>query len=174
MHRTKVEGEFTLSSKKNKPATLRITDPCYEKEHGVIFPALPGRWVAFITMAEGRVETLTAHHEIIKDEDVRCWTCEGRVVGVDSGQAGFFDDARYDDIPTTRYEEICRLTDDLAGCFNEGVVSSSGFGDGLYVLKTMRDGAGLVIAAEITFIEDEEEIEDDEEEEDGDDEFTEE
>lgn len=91
------------------------------------------------------------------------WVEHGGTVGVDSGQAGIFsresyrndkhpiEKGGYDFELTLRdgdgdewYEKMCQRTLDVShwGLYDEGVVSSSGFGDGsypLYVLITEDD-----------------------------------
>jgi len=102
---------------------------------------------------------------------------EGVDVGVDSGQAGFFDLASYTNAVKDRsdtsqdgpafekfYREICdqTLSDDQFGGVDFGAVSSSGYGDGRYPCYVRRNDRGEVIAAFIAFIytgEDEEEDE---------------
>jgi hypothetical protein len=103
------------------------------------------------------------------------FTCESNDIGVDSGQAGFFDAEFYiggDD--QKFYDQVCDLTlnGDNAGVIAFGAVSSSGWGDGCYELQTIRHD-GEVVAARIVFMEDtpaedeynEEDDEDNEEEE---------
>jgi hypothetical protein len=92
------------------------------------------------------------------------WIVFSIEVGVDSGQVGFFDDAKYDDIPGDRYEEVCdhTLNDPYASCIDIGALSSSGHGDGCYTCYIEEDSHGTVIAARVVFIDDDEENEDDE------------
>jgi len=94
-------------------------------------------------------------------------------VGVDSGQAGFFDVAKYalsvadkDDSRSRRdsqdstfeafYDSVCNLTleDKSFGVVEFGAVSSSGYGDGGYTCYFRRNSLGEVIEAMITFLED--------------------
>lgn len=104
-------------------------------------------------------------------------------VGVDSGQAGFFDldsflatcMTRHDrDTPEHAvYERRCRLTCDYDngrgdevhprwGVDGDGVVSSSGWGDGSYSCLTRRDSSGKLLSAVIVYLQeyDEEDEED--------------
>jgi hypothetical protein len=94
--------------------------------------------------------------------------------GVDSGQAGVFDAASYRDdfaaeaITTPKvdfslpghdqegdawYEKICKFTlADLGwGSYDSGVVSSSGYGDGMYPVYG-AEVDGKVVALQLTFI----------------------
>jgi hypothetical protein len=90
-------------------------------------------------------------------------------VGVDSGQAGFFDNDRYPDDPRDGeyerqfYEVVCDLTlsDVQGGVIEFGAASSSGFGDGGYTCYVEKDKQGRVIAARIDYIPDHDEDEDD-------------
>jgi hypothetical protein len=98
-------------------------------------------------------------------------------VGVDSGQAGFFDHDAYvakgsyrrDEIEgrDAVYSAICKLTcddkgmggviADQAGQPAWGCVSSTGYGDGGYTAYALKDELGQVMAAAIVFMEEEEE-----------------
>jgi len=88
-------------------------------------------------------------------------------VGVDSGQAGFFDDAFYqndtvfEELPAPGfaigdlwYRHVCDITLSKmsAGVLPYGVVSSSGFGDGGYTCYTHADENGVIDFAFIVFI----------------------
>ena len=98
---------------------------------------------------------------------------------MDSGQASFFDFDSYPENPHNDvefYDMVCEWT--LATEGNElvdgkpgfgsfggnehGVASSSGFGDGGYDCYVDRDREGMVVAAEISFI-----VQEDEDEEEG-------
>lgn len=87
-------------------------------------------------------------------------------VGVDSGQAGFFDANDYPEDggeDEAFYETCCRQTlDHNAGIVerfgrNMGAVSSTGWGDGSYDCHYVTDDQGQVIAAGILYIVDPEE-----------------
>ena len=88
-------------------------------------------------------------------------------VGVDSGQAGFFDDAFYqndtvfEELPAPGfaigdlwYRHVCDITlcKMSAGVLPSGAVSSSGFGDGGYTCYTHADENGVIDFAFIVFI----------------------
>lgn len=93
-------------------------------------------------------------------------------VGVDSGQAGFFDKAQYDTEQPTGdafYDAVCKLTLDTGDHFGTntfGAVSSTGYGDGGYECFVRRNEQGQVVAAVIVYLAeyDEEEEEDEEQE----------
>lgn len=96
------------------------------------------------------------------------WQLADIDVGVDSGQAGFFDVAQYALSVSTEenekpfYDSVCNLTldDKSFGTLHFGTVSSSGYGDGGYNCYFRRNDLGEVIEAVIVFIAeyDEEEI----------------
>ena len=79
-------------------------------------------------------------------------------VGVDSGQAGFFDAAALDEARREEfsafYDDACTLTLRRAswGTLPFGAVSSSGWGDGGYECRVLRDAEGLAVAAEVVFM----------------------
>lgn len=81
-------------------------------------------------------------------------------VGVDSGQAGFFDLALYQQVWESEpvrekfYDEVCDLTleDKSWGVHPIGVVSSTGWGDGSYTCLVRRDDVGRAIEAIIIYM----------------------
>jgi|CXWL01.1.fsa_nt_gi hypothetical protein len=177
--------KFNINSGK-----IVVSDPCYENGvecRHLIENALVGVWVAEVRLSdEGswgqRVSELVIRHESCK-LTVEPYSLESSDIGVDSGQAGFFDaDAYRKDeliIKTPEfdlgdhgkgdgdkwYSACCDLTlsNERAGVVAEtGVVSSSGFGDGCYQLFVSTNTDGKVIAAKIVFIGPEEEEEEDE------------
>jgi hypothetical protein len=176
-------GTFELKSTK-----LRVTDPCYDKDtwcSGVLENALPGIWKAFITTepdswSGGKwdiVSELTViHSEFIHNPRLSSWKLTNIDVGVDSGQAGFFDDEFYPKKENngeygnlnTFYGKVCNLTcgteESNGGTLEFGAVSSSGCGDGSYQCFIIEDKNNNVVAAKIVFISDEDEEDDIEEE----------
>lgn len=87
-------------------------------------------------------------------------------VGVDSGQAGFFDRALYDQAYSNEsdqekfYEAVCELTlsgKEWGAHEGWGVVSSSGWGDGGYDCLTLHDAGKLVAAVIVYLVESDEE-----------------
>lgn len=188
--RTKI-GEFEVTSGK-----IRATDPCYDVSTWCagFFDSKNGIYEAFVTYADPpnwgrRVATLEISH--IEHRRVQPTQAVSFEVGVDSGQAGFFDadkyaanqGGEYGDLETF-YGKACHLTryqtDDAkdyerdpieggrgkyigpelpgAGTMEWGAVSSSGYGDGGYTCEVGKDSLGLVVAAKITFIGDEDDI----------------
>ena len=180
-------GTFQLES-----TELRVSDPCYNKDTwcaGVLKDCLPGKWESAIATCQDplfgdRVAALMISH---MDSDA---TCEGLLsslkgalrstpfeVGVDSGQAGFFDNSHFKDDTVIQasavsfdagdmgiwYAHCCDITlsSAQAGVVPFGVVSSSGFGDGTYDCLYQTDSCGKVTDAIIWFItDDEDEFED--------------
>ncbi|WP_374335403.1 hypothetical protein [Methyloversatilis sp.] len=95
-------------------------------------------------------------------------------VGVDSGQAGFFDLNAYAELFTYMidgepahddfYDRVCEATNPFGVC-TFGVASLTGYGDGGYDCYTRRDDEGNLLEAVIVFIGDEEDDDDEEEDE---------
>jgi hypothetical protein len=92
------------------------------------------------------------------------------VIGVDSAQAGIFDLSHFQDnslitpdtptdISHNWYGMCCDATYDKAGIIPFGVVSESGFGDGLYTAYVKRNSKHQAVAVKIVFI-DEDDIDD--------------
>jgi hypothetical protein len=118
-----------------------------------------------------RVARLSVYHQDHR-EAFPCETVNFPVF-VDSGQAGIFDFALYPKSDEDRgeygdltkfYGQVCEITlEEDGGCVSFGAASRSGYGDGSYRCFVSRKD-GMVVAAEIVFIDDEED--EDEEEED--------
>jgi len=168
--------EFEVASGK-----IRITDPFYSDDVWCkidSFPAKNGKWKAYVVKSdEGdwgiRCAVLIAYHEdhpvIDQDEPMNLI---GNI-GVDSGQAGIFDEGvyprdnstgEYDDT-NTFYGQCCKVTlsEDHWGTIPGGVVSSSGYGDGSYqAFGNMKNGK--YVAIKIVFIEPDECLNEDSEE----------
>lgn len=160
-------GTFDVISGK-----LTVSDPCYKPGTwcmGELTNVLPGTWNASAVLFDAgewgeRVARLIIHHENhphTKGLDVQEASIE---VGVDSGQAGFFDSAHYQDdtsVPegdetygSLWYSHCCNITlsRTQSGVMPYGVVSSSGFGDGGYDCHYWATAAGHIVKAEIVFI----------------------
>jgi len=145
-------GSFEVES-----GIVRITDPCYDKSVGCCGTAgaQSGKWNAFITEEHrsswgNRVTSLVALHESVEDVEnifMEPWLFLDIDVGVDSGQAGIFDD-KYYRADENFYEECGShtLSEKRAGTLKYGAVSSSGLGDGSYVaLALQKDGKNVGI-----------------------------
>lgn len=179
---TKELGTFEVSS-----GELRVTDPCYDPGTwcaGTI-RAKDGTWTAELRHSdEGswgkRVAELVVRHEDHAGAEPNRLT--GIDAGVDSGQCGFFDAAKYlqhqggeyGDL-STFYGQACAATATEGGgiVMGFGAVSSSGYGDGSYEVY-VHEVDGLAVAARVVFISDDEddlgedELDDGSDEEEGD------
>jgi len=124
----------------------------------------PGIYAAFIAKKDekefgARVAAVMAIHTDHLDSIKETWEPYGCSVGVDSGQCGIFDDTIYPvDVESngeygdenTFYGECCKLTlgDNQGGILKtgNGVVSSSGYGDGSYeVFCQYHDGERIAL-----------------------------
>lgn len=108
-------GSFELQS-----STMLATDPCYSKGTwcAIEFEALPGTWHAQLTRRDDtfsglRNAILTIAHEDVPLSSVKLDEMEelDGDVGVDSGQAGFFEKARYPDEPDAEPVEASDQSD---------------------------------------------------------------
>jgi len=186
-------GRFEISK-----GEVVVSDPCYPKGiwcQGILSGVKTGLWKAVARTCDSgeRVGELIAFHEAHGSlMDLRFqWKKEYFSVGVDSGQAGFFQEDKYrndacvGDTPIpewldTRkegdkwYGSCCTITiDAMAGVLDGGVVASSGYGDGIYDVYTAEEN-GEIVAMKLVFIEEDEEWDDEEweeEEENGEEEF---
>lgn len=178
-------GSFEMTG-----TVMRVSDPCYDKMtwcSGTLPDCLPGQWDAAVAYSdEGdmgiRVSILVAkHHNTVRSFALcnRVWADEKYTyyaggwkisdieVGVDSGQAGLFDEAHYQDEgvfagqpkPSPSYGDIwyshcCKQTlgKHQAGTIPYGVVSSSGFGDGGYTALSHKNTEGQVDAVAILYL----------------------
>jgi hypothetical protein len=149
-----------------KSGTMMVSDPCYELGtwcQGKLPNVKLGTWEASISRRDGRVAELcvSAVGSPIGREERATFE-----VGVDSGQAGFWDLAEFRggqgeaDEKGTFYGDACAATDEYAGIMPGGVVSSSGYGDGGYVCWFSRDQDGQICTARVTFIGEETEDDD--------------
>jgi len=148
----------------NESGKLKISDPCYEDDScGVIVKAKKGEWVARTEPMDNRVGALICCHKDYKDHPCNdeLWESIGEL-GVDSGQMGVFDNKYFNDDSTVNlvpkhtadwtagdhtnwYRQCCELTlEEQAGALKYGVVSSSGYGDGSYNCKVIRQGKEVV------------------------------
>lgn len=178
-------GTFEVNS-----GAIRVSDPCYGTDvwcQGVVENVLNGKWkVEVIKSDEGswgiRCKEIVAHHESITYFQLQNWKPNHEIhVGVDSGQAGFYDRDSYrkdrliTEEPTFTaghegdgdlwYDACCELTlsEESAGIIaGTGVVSSSGYGDGSYPLFQITNEEGHVVALRLEFIGDEDETDNDE------------
>jgi hypothetical protein len=171
-------GTFEVRS-----GTLVVSDPCYGEGvwcQGRLDGVKAGRWRAAVDRepVDGwgkRNAALFAWHEASDVTPLAVgarWADAEFEVGVDSGQAGFWDlpaygwgRGEYGDT-STFYGKACAATDVAndntcgAGVMDGGVVSCSGFGDGGYTCSFIRNEQDEIVAAKIVFIGDDEDDDD--------------
>jgi len=157
--------------------TLIVSDPCYNLGlwcQGEIQNTKLGTWNAYARhgkshFGDNRVWELVIIHQNYPESLTSKMTEDTDIdVGVDSGQAGFFDKNTFHGGEDSWgedgwYDLCCRTTLDTtksAGVINGGCVSSSGYGDGGYSCFVTRDGTSEVIGAKIIFISKDDEEED--------------
>lgn len=155
---------------------LRVTDPCYSDMEtwcaGTLDNVLNGTWEAHVGYHDdvqgwGRrcafVHIVAQGYERHFDHSTELdstWQLADIDVGVDSGQAGFFDVAKFARTVAQKesndafYDSVCNLTleDKSFGTIDFGCVSSSGYGDGAYDCYYRRNDVGQLIEAVIVFI----------------------
>lgn len=172
MDEVSVIGQFEVTS-----GALIVSDPCYKREYledgtdimGRIEGVRNGIWYAEVHLDCGTVTELVATAEETFPKEW-WWRREKFFeVGVDSGQAGIFDDSVYPQVdivkygdPDNFYGRCCEQTVDVAGVVPGGVVSRSGHGDGCYLCFTARNEAGECIGVKIVFMTDEDTDDEDE------------
>jgi len=170
--------------------TLVCSDPCYSIPtwcQGIVENVKKGTWYADVENVNSwgdRIAELRIYH---KDSHFLSGRFEEMPFdfGVDSGQFGFFDkefyrnDEKAKDLPKYNFGDdfdnedgdvwyrACAeitLSGDQWGVLPNGVVSSSGYGDGSYRVFGQKDKNGEYVAFQVIFIDNEEEIDEDEEE----------
>ena len=151
-------GTFEVTSGK-----MFVSDPCYKRGTwcaGVLDSVRIGMWKAIILCSDEndwgiRVKNLRVQHESVRClRDLRKFRATFKV-GVDSGQAGFFDDDCFHPDDSDWYDICCRTTDPrraaMAGVIDGGAVSLSGYGDGSYNCYYYTDENGEIVAAVVWF-----------------------
>ena len=149
-----------------------VCDPCYEGEAGVRLKIKPSEYDVSILKDDNMNGAIlaTAVGTYISESDWEEY--EKDTISVDSGQAGIFDwDTfntdkvvdNFDNLPFEEKNSISKFypfvsnltlnTDEGAGCYSKGCISSSGYGDGLYNLYLAKKD-GIIIGLMIVFIED--------------------
>jgi hypothetical protein len=157
-----------------------VSDPCYEIPtwcQAVVRDVLPGNYITEVEKTDlrmwgNRISRLRAIHEDYLGHQL-IWKEFPATIGVDSGQAGIFskDSYRNDGYSETIphgdgedlgiddgesgdkwYNKMCSRTlgDKCWGVYPEGVVSSSGVGDGSYILSVAKVD-GKIVGFEIDF-----------------------
>lgn len=159
--------------------TVIVSDPCYENGtwcQSKVTGVIPGRYNCSIEREDdGHIRSLTVLHEDVTSPH---WE-EHSNIAVDSGQAGVFSEESYrnnestDHLPWLTkdgdpfggsyqekdepgekwYVKMCdrTLRKEGWGVYDNGVVSSSGYGDGGYLLE-VTDLEGYINGFKITFI----------------------
>ena len=167
-------GEFTLTT-----PVMRVSDPCYEKDVwccGVLENCVEGSWEAAVYYTHDgyaaglavRSAGTSAPSFADLDTETEDWAYASFEVGVDSGQAGFYDDTMYQDDSVVEedpdFSKNCNcskwfglccdktLSKQLAGIIPYGVVSSAGYGDGGYDCEYHTNADGKIDFAWIRFI----------------------
>jgi hypothetical protein len=164
------------------------SDPCYSIPtwcQGIIENVKNGTWSAETESVNSwgkRIAELRIQH--INAKKTNRWIEIENTFGVDSGQFGFFDFASYKNDESVKelkkydfggdfgideesgedwYRACCSLTlgDEQWGVLPNGVVSSSGYGDGSYGVYGMKDENGEWCAFQVVFIDS---VEDEDEE----------
>lgn len=148
-------------------SAVRVTDPCYDPNVWCSgrLDILPGEYDCTVCRSkcgawgERNIKISIRHRE---SKPTPKWEDAPFVVGVDSGQAGFFDADYYaenhtdDDYnnPESWYRRVCNLTLNEPCCGNidrKGAVSESGWGDGSYICSFRRNSDGYIVEAKIDF-----------------------
>lgn len=144
---------------------MRVTDPCYDRDTWctVLLDVLPGTYRASWLRQRfhdwgNRVWELAVVHTDYAPSDLTWEPVEGEA-GVDSGQCGFYDDAKY---PEDRgdygdggfYDQVCDDTlKGEAARRPHGVFTSSGLGDGGYTVLAGKTADGEIVGAVVVFLE---------------------
>lgn len=153
------------------------SDPCYKIPkwcQGVIDNVLNGEWIASTVIENNRVKSLSIIHKEYSG-DINIGSIEQLPFnfGVDSGQFGFFDKDGYrndelaKDLPKEDFGEgydtengdiwyraaayLTLSSENQWGVFKDGVVSTSGYGDGSYDVYGMKNNEGKWIAFSVDY-----------------------
>lgn len=182
------QQEYNLGTFEVTTGELVVSDPCYDLGTwcmGALKNVKKGKWhaVSMIEDNEERNAALFIYHDSISmSKAVDYFNRKYKVneapfeVGVDSGQAGFFDASAYKNdatVPAGAVTDPCwtkdgwyglcatlTLGDDGAGVLPGGAVSSSGYGDGGYFCHYAIDGNHDIVYADIIFIGEDDDEED--------------
>lgn len=177
--KNKKTRNLNLGTFKLTQDVMRVSDPGYAKDvwcSATIKDCLPGPWQAhavikdegdwgdriskLMVLHDSSPEVLDLLQQVSVSGDGRTMTAptcleyaRDLTIGVDSGQAGFFDEVNFSvdssvpdfeeeaDFGSKWYSYCCHLTlcEDQAGVLPYGAVSSSGLGDGSYDLFIHRN-----------------------------------
>jgi hypothetical protein len=159
-------GTFDQTSDK-----ILVSDPCYELEKDedtfkinfILNNAQQGKWNTWVIIdrENGRNAELIAISDTMsidcKTLDSNFWSnMHEMAICVDSGQAGIYDAAHFkDDNDNDKwYDMNCKITishEHCAGIIPYGIVSKSGYGDGIYDLFVSKKNKKIV-GVRIVFI----------------------
>jgi hypothetical protein len=152
---------------------VAVSDPCYEKPELKLDNVLSGNYVPVVRHLSledwgNRIGALVCVHESFFGNELTWW--EHDAIGVDSGQAGVFSMDTYQndekvkgltpydfkggapDIEDFWYRVCCNMTigEPGWGTYDQGVVSSSGLGDGCYDVYVAKH-KGMIVGIHIDF-----------------------
>lgn len=156
---------------------VRVSDPCYGTTvwcAGTLDNVKEGLYDVDVEISDegmwgNRVKSLTVVHTDYNKPLVFNKVANFEV-GVDSGQAGIYDEDYYNQYHTEKdcdddwYNAICKLTNPAGTKDGKCAVSRSGYGDGGYTCELVEHN-NEVVAIRITFIEEEYDDDYDEDEE---------
>lgn len=167
-----------MSSFEVTSGALMASDPCYTSDTwcaGKIDNVKNGKWLSHAEFSYEKMwgKRVTSLQAWLSDSSPSNWIRVNKSFGVDSGQFGFFDYNYFINHESEReydspgfYKDCCDLTlsANKFGLLNQGVVSSSGYGDGSYPVYIAKNTNGEVIGVKVVFISDEEDYYDEDEE----------
>lgn len=171
-------GEFSVTSGK-----LQVTDPCYGLDTWCAgnIEVKNGTYTVYAQMLSNKItgwgirngQLIIVHNDHLDIDYKNCINELTSIhVGVDSGQAGYFDYEYFgiakaeENKEEAFYSSVCTLTLDTplsAGVIPRGTCSSSGFGDGGYNCFVYKVN-DVIVASRIEFINPDEEDESDDDE----------
>lgn len=149
-----------------------VADPCYEGETGIRLKIKPSEYNISVIKSDGLNGAILATAKGTSISESSWEKYEEDDIPVDSGQAGIFDwdtfntDKVVDSLENLPFEEpnaiskfypfvsgLTLNTDEGAGCYSKGCISSTGYGDGCYDLYLAKED-DIIIGIMIVFIED--------------------
>ena len=147
-----------------KTDVINVTDPCYDDDTwctAKLDKFKEGWYEAYVYLKQERVMSLRiVHRSFAKQHKNIKPTVVIHDIGVDSGLCGIFIDKP--DYKDEQWQEICNILEKLEhpikvitnknGPFEcTGIVTSSGYGDGIYCTKLDVDAEGLIYFCEIDY-----------------------
>jgi len=147
-------GTFYVTATRG-PGSILAIDPTSEgdqkeiKEVGVVVNNVkPGIWSSYVAVtSENDVQSLVAHN--IVEPTIGRWKIVG-TVPVDGGLLGIFDLTRYWKKDDDLFDSTPFIVHDKSG-EPSGVISESGYGDGVYDVSVCTNDDGFVVAVKIEF-----------------------